>query len=115
VSQEVDQSTDDMAVCVVTVESKRAARAFRLEELELQSHELDEPHARRFLEACGVRESRIGEALSSLRTTAGEFGAAVLRVRIEMGDAVVTVASPPGTTTQLPALQTERLAAPVDL
>jgi hypothetical protein len=115
VSQEVDQSTDDMAVCVVTVESKRAARAFRLEELELQSHEVDEPHARRFLEACGVRESRIADALSSLRTTAGEFGAAVLRVRIDMGDAVVTVASPPGTTTQLPALQTERLAAPVDL
>jgi hypothetical protein len=115
VSREVDQSTDDMAVCVVTVEARRAARAFRLEELELQSDEVDEPHAQRFLEACGVSESRIGDALSSLRTTAGEFGAAVLRVRIETGDAIVTVASPPGATTQLPVLQTERLAAPVDL
>jgi hypothetical protein len=115
VSSEVDESGDDMAVCVVTVEAKRAARAFRLEELDLRAGEVDEPHARRFLEACGVRESRIADALSSLKTTAGEFGAAVLRVRIETGDAIVTVASPPGATTQLPVLQSERLAAPVDL
>jgi Stage II sporulation protein E (SpoIIE) len=115
VSKEIDQSSDDMAVCVVTIESKRAVRAFRLEELELQSDEVGEPHARRFLEACGVRESRIEDALSSLRTTAGEFGAAILRVRIETGDAIVTVASPRGATTDLPVLQSERLAAPVDL
>jgi hypothetical protein len=115
VSREIDQISDDMALCVVTVEAKRAARAFRLEELELQSQELEEPHARRFLEACGVRESRIEDALSSLRTTAGEFGAAVLRVRIETGDAVVTVASPPGAGAELTLLQSDRLAAPIDL
>jgi len=115
VSREIDQISDDMALCVVTVEAKRATRAFRLEELELQPKELEEPHARRFLEACGVRESRIEDALSSLRTTAGEFGAAVLRVRIETGDAVVTVASPPGAGTELTLLQSDRLAAPIDL
>ena len=115
VSREIDQISDDMALCVVTVEAKRAARAFRLEELELQAQELEEPHARRFLEACGVRESRIKDALSSLRTTAGEFGAAVLRVRIETGDAVVTVASPPGAGAELTLLQSDRLAAPIDL
>jgi hypothetical protein len=115
VSKQIDQASDDMALCVVTIEAKRAVRTFRLEELELQSHEVDLPHARRFLEACGVSEGRIEDALSSLRTTAGEFGAAVLRVRIETGEAVVTVASPPGATTELPVLQGVQLAAPVDL
>jgi serine phosphatase RsbU (regulator of sigma subunit) len=115
VSKQIDQASDDMAVCVATVETKRAARAFRLEELEIQSHEVDEEYARHFLEACGVSERRIEDALSSLRTTAGEFGAAVLRVRMETDDVVVTVASPPGTTAELPVLQAERLAAPIDL
>lgn len=115
VSKQIDQASDDMALCVVTIEAKRAVRTFRLEELELQSHEFDLPHAHRFLEACGVSEARIEDALSSLRTTAGEFGAAVLRVRIETGEAIVTVASPPGATTELPVFQGARLAAPVDL
>ena len=117
VSREIDATSDDMAVCVATVESKRAARAFRLEELEIQSHEVDEEFARRFLEACQVRENRIADALSSLRTTAGEFGAAVLRVRMETGDATVTVASPPGqgAANEMPLFQPERLAAPIDL
>jgi hypothetical protein len=115
VSDEIDQSSDDMAICLLTIESKRAVPAFRLEELELQAGELDAPHAAHFLEACGVRESHIGSALSSLKTTAGEFGGAVLRVRIETGETTVTVASPPGVTTDLPAFQGVRLAAPVDL
>lgn len=115
VSKEVDATSDDMAICVATVETKRAVRAFRLEELEIQSHEVDEKYARMFLEACEVSETRIADALSSLRTTAGEFGAAVLRVRIETDHTTVTVASPPGSTTQLPLLQAERLAAPIDL
>jgi hypothetical protein len=115
VTGQIDQSSDDMAVCVFTVESKRAVPAFRLEELELRAGELDEPHATRFLEACGVPESRVGDALSSLKTTAGEFGGAVLRVRMETDGTSVTVASPPGATTELPALQGVRLAAPIDL
>jgi hypothetical protein len=115
VTDAVDQSSDDMAVCVLTVESKRAVPAFRLEELELKAGELDEPHAQRFLETCGVPAGKIDGALSSLKTTAGEFGGAILRVRIETGNTTVSVASPPGTTTQLPALQGVRLAAPVDL
>jgi len=112
----IDSASDDMAACVVTVESKRAARAFRLEELELQSHEVDDDFARRFLEACQVSDAKSADALTSLRTTAGEFGAAVLRVRMETGDTTVTVASPRGaTTTDVPLLQPERLAAPIDL
>ena len=111
----IDSASDDMAACVVTVESKRATRAFRLEELELQAHELDEDFARRFLEACQARGGQIADAVMSLRTTAGEFGAAVLRVRMETGETTVTVASPRGATTELPLLQPERLAAPIDL
>ena len=115
VSEEIDQSSDDMAVCILTVEGKRAVPAFRLEELELKAGELDEPHAKRFLEACGVRDSRITDALRSLDTTAGEFGGAVLRVRIETGETTVTVASPPGATSDLPALHGVQLAEPIDL
>jgi hypothetical protein len=115
VSEEIDQSSDDMAVCILTVESKRAVPAFRLEELELKPGDLDAGHATRFLEACGVRDSRIGGALSSLKTTAGEFGGAVVRVRIETGETTVTVASPPGATSDLPALHGVQLAEPVDL
>jgi hypothetical protein len=115
VSKEIDQASDDMALCIATVETKRAVKALRLEELEIQSDELDERHARVFLEACGAREARIADALSSLRTTAGEFGAAVLRVRIETSDVSVTVASPLGSTADLPLIPAERLAAPIDL
>jgi hypothetical protein len=115
VAEEVDQITDDMALCVATVESKRATRAFRLEELELRANELEQPHAQRFLEACGVPAERIADALLSLRTTVGEFGAAVLRVRMETDHVTVTVVSPPGRTRELPALRAERLAEPIDL
>jgi hypothetical protein len=115
VNEEIDGSSDDMAVCMLTIESKRAVPAFRLEELELSARELDEPHAQRFLEACGVGQGRIDEALSSLKTTAGEFGGAVLRVHIETGETTVTVGSPPGAAAELPALHGIRLAAPVDL
>jgi serine phosphatase RsbU (regulator of sigma subunit) len=112
---EVDQVTDDMALCVASVATKRAVRAFRLEELELQASELDGGHAVRFLEACGVPGERISDALRSLGATAGEFGAAVLRVRMETGYTSVDVASPTSTPRELAALPRLRLAEPVDL
>jgi DNA-binding transcriptional ArsR family regulator len=115
VREEVEIVSDDMALCVATVESKRAARVFRLEELELQSSEVDAPYAKRFLEACGVAPERIADALCSLKTTAGEFGSAVLRVRTEPGSVNVSVASPSGAARELPLIAGERLAAPVDL
>jgi serine phosphatase RsbU (regulator of sigma subunit) len=115
VREEVDTITDDMAICIASVESKRATRAYRLEELELLASEVDDPHAVRFLEACGVSPDRIEDALCSLKTTAGEFGSAVLRVRMELGNVNVTVASPQGAGRELPVLAGEQLAAPVDL
>ena len=115
VREEVDQVTDDMAICIASIESNRAPRAFRLEELELRSGDIEEPHAARFLETCGVSPERIEDALSSIRTTAGEFGAAVVRVRIELGQVSVNVASPQNVGRELPAIAGDRLAAPVDL
>lgn len=115
VSDETDQVTDDMALCVATVDVGRAPRAFRLEVLELQANELEDERATQFLEACGVAPARIAEALLSLRTTAGEFGSAVARVQSEPGATSVSVAAPDGRGRELPALHGERLAAPVDL
>jgi serine phosphatase RsbU (regulator of sigma subunit) len=115
VSDEIDQVTDDMALCVATVDVGRAPRAFRLEELELQAKELEDKRAEHFLEACGVPRGRIAEGLLSLRTTAGEFGSAVARVRTETGETTVSVVAPEGRGRELPALNSERLATPVDL
>jgi serine phosphatase RsbU (regulator of sigma subunit) len=115
VSDETDQVTDDMAICVATVEVGRAPRAFRLEELELQAKELEGGRAEHFFEACGLSANQIADALLSLRTTAGEFGSAVARVRTETGETTVSVAAPEGRGRELPALHGERLAAPVDL
>jgi hypothetical protein len=115
VREEVDQVTDDMAICIASIEANRAPRAFRLEELELRSGDIEEPHAARFMETCGVSPERIEDALSSIRTTAGEFGAAVVRVRIELGQVSVNVASPQNVGRELPAIAGDRLAAPVDL
>jgi serine phosphatase RsbU (regulator of sigma subunit) len=115
VREEVDHVTDDMAICIASIEANRAPRAFRLEELELRSGDIEEPHAARFMETCGVSPERIVDALSSIRTTAGEFGAAVVRVRIELGQVSVNVAAPQNVGRELPAIAGDRLAAPVDL
>jgi serine phosphatase RsbU (regulator of sigma subunit) len=115
VREEVDQVTDDMAICIASIESNRAPRALRLEELELRSGDIEEPHASRFMETCGVTPERIEDALASIRTTAGEFGAAIVRVRIELGQVSVNVAAPQNIGRELPAIAGDRLAAPVDL
>jgi serine phosphatase RsbU (regulator of sigma subunit) len=115
VREEVDHVTDDMAICIASIEANRAPRAFRLEELEPRSGDIEEPHAARFMETCGVSPERIVDALSSIRTTAGEFGAAVVRVRIELGQVSVNVAAPQNVGRELPAIAGDRLAAPVDL
>jgi serine phosphatase RsbU (regulator of sigma subunit) len=115
VREEVDNVTDDMAICIASIEANRAPRAFRLEELELRSGDIEEPHAARFMETCGVSDERIVDAITSIRTTAGEFGAAVVRVRIELGQVSVNVAAPQNLGRELPAIAGDRLAAPVDL
>ena len=68
----------------------------------------------RFANAQGIATDGAGRVYVA-DPTAGEFGAAVLRVRIETNDVTVTVASPPGAMAEMPLLQPERLAAPIDL
>jgi serine phosphatase RsbU (regulator of sigma subunit) len=94
VVDEIDQVTDDMAVCIVGVPGNVAASGFRLEELELEAAELEHASARRFLEACEVEPPRVEEALASVRTIAGEFGSAFLAVRFEASGTSVDVTAP---------------------
>jgi hypothetical protein len=94
---EIDDVSDDMAVCIVSVPAHPAEPAFRLEELVLESLDFARPHVGRFLEACGVDEDRAEETLAALSAIVGEFGGALLRVRIEpqrTSAEVVTIAEP---------------------
>jgi serine phosphatase RsbU (regulator of sigma subunit) len=103
---EIDEVSDDMAVCIVSVPAHAAEPAFRLEELELDSVDFARPHVERFLEACGVDGERAEETLAALSAIAGEFGSALLRVRIEpqrTSAEVVAIAEPAPAAQALPA------------
>jgi serine phosphatase RsbU (regulator of sigma subunit) len=115
VVKQVDEVTDDMALCTIEVESRRAARTFRLEELEVGRSELGSGGAARFMEACGLSRRQLEEAMRSLEATAGEFGSAVVRVRIEAGETSVSIASTGVTNGHAPALNGSlRAPAPTD-
>jgi hypothetical protein len=43
----------------------------------------EEERARAFLEACGMPKTKLSSTLRTARTTVGEFGGAILRVRLE--------------------------------
>jgi hypothetical protein len=80
-----------MAACIVRPVQGTAERVWRVEELEAEQPDLEGP-GRAFLEACGVAEAKIEEALGAARTAATKSGRALLRVRIESGQAAVDVA-----------------------
>jgi serine phosphatase RsbU (regulator of sigma subunit) len=94
VVHEIDQASDDMAVCIVGVPAPAGADPFRLEELEVEAGEIDHPSVRHFLDACELEPAQEASAVASLRTVAGEFGTAVLRVRSGTGETDVKVLAP---------------------
>jgi serine phosphatase RsbU (regulator of sigma subunit) len=113
--KEIDAVTDDMAVCIASVDSRRAVTAYRLEELELDASDLKGDEPIRFLAVCGASPDQVEEAVTALRTTVGEFGGAVLRVRIEAGEVSVAVDSAGAPVGDLDALPVVHVSAPIDL
>jgi serine phosphatase RsbU (regulator of sigma subunit) len=102
VVDEIDQASDDMAVCIVGVPAPAVADPFRLEELEVEAGEVNHPSLRRFIDACELEPTREASAVASLKTVAGEFGAAVLKVRFGSAETVVTVMAPPASAKDRP-------------
>ena len=94
VVDEIDQASDDMAVCIVGVPAPAGAEPFRLEELEVEAGEIGHPSVRHFLDACELEPAQEASAVASLKTVAGEFGTAVLRVRSGTGVADAKVLAP---------------------
>ena len=92
IAERTDRAPDDMAACIIrATEDAPAARAPRIEDLELDGVPGEEERARAFLEACGMPKSKRDATLRTARTTVGEFGGAILRVRLENGRGVSEV------------------------
>ena len=89
-----DHVTDDMAACLVEAREARGQAAPRVEELELDAREVDAPRVRRFLEACGVAADEIAGALEDARPIADAYGTALLHLRLEPAQVLVTVTAP---------------------
>ena len=85
IAEFADETPDDMAACIVKPD-KRAMRdevPGRIEEVELSADELKNDRVERFLEACGVTGDAAASAMKSVASSVGEFGGALLRVRID--------------------------------
>jgi hypothetical protein len=68
----------------------------RLEEVELNALDLSGDRVGRFLAACGVEPEDTAAALKSVEAGVGEFGSALLRVRIDKTGARCEVESASG-------------------
>ncbi len=88
-----DEAPDDMAACLIQTTSA-ATDSIRLEEIELDDRQLRVGRGERFLSACDVAPSAMGPALKKAQGTAGEFGAAILRVSLGQSGRQVVVEPP---------------------
>jgi Stage II sporulation protein E (SpoIIE) len=77
-----DESPDDMAVCMLRVESGTSMLAPRIETLEVEADDLDRPVAELFLEACEVPAEEAEAALEDASATLASAGGAVIEVTI---------------------------------
>ena len=84
IAERADRAPDDMAACIIRAAADAPdPSAPRVEELELDGAEGDDERARGFLAGCGMPKSNVESILQSARTTVGEFGGAILRVRLD--------------------------------
>lgn len=94
VEAQTDPAGDDMAACVVRARAGAAETAARVEEVELDSADLAESRAGRFLHACGLPPSQITVALSEARSVAASWESAIVRVTIAPDSAWAAVTAP---------------------
>jgi hypothetical protein len=114
VEDESDVIRDDVAVCIVRVDSTVAAAGHvRVEELEIEPGELDAVRVRRFLAACGVAAAEIETVLASAHTRAASGESVLLRVRLARDRSGVDVlaadtSEPPAAVSQLSSKRATR-------
>jgi hypothetical protein len=83
IAETTERSPDDMAACIVRAsEGSHGGGNMRLEEFELDANGGGETRARAFLEACGVPAAQVETVITTALAARGEFGGAMLRVRL---------------------------------
>jgi hypothetical protein len=102
VSEQADETPDDMAACVLRAVEGPEGPRHRVEELELWG-DLDElASAERFLASCGLQGEMLSSALADAADALTAFGTALVRVSDGEGDIEVAVTPRPGTAAALP-------------
>jgi hypothetical protein len=98
VATDADATPDDMAACVLRTDATAAADHVpdRLEEVELNAIDIVGDRVERYLAACGIGPEDAATAKESVEASVGEFGAALLRVRIDKTGARCEVESAAG-------------------
>lgn len=91
VERECEPLRDDVAVCLVRVDTDVVATKLRVEEMEVTAPDLEGPRLSRFLEACGFDEAEIAGVIRSAAPGVLRYGSVVLRVRLADGRSGVDV------------------------
>ncbi len=92
VAAETDARPDDMAACLLCVEGAAdTPPTVLVEELELDREAAAAGRTEQFLLACGVAAGEIPELVCSARAAAGHSGTALLELRLDDGQPVVSL------------------------